>query len=133
MGKPRGQNEIILTRSEDIECRNFCFTTASLTDGESPVRRFKLVRQGPECDGLNCNHGRYKAINKICHKILDESGMFTSHVEFSTTLNFVCDICIGEGGISAEIFLLEVISANNSGRSAGKRCNGMRQISTWGF
>ena len=34
-GGHRKQNEIILTRSEEIESRNLCFPTASITEGES--------------------------------------------------------------------------------------------------
>ena len=41
--KPRKQNEIIRMRSEDIECRNLCFPTSSLTEGESALHLFKLV------------------------------------------------------------------------------------------
>ena len=67
----------------------FCLPSASLTDGESNLRPFKLVRKGPECEGLNCNHGCYKAVSADCQKILDESDVFTLRIGFPTPLNFV--------------------------------------------
>ena len=88
VGKDRKQNDIILIRSEDIECRNFRYSAASLTEEESLLRLFKIVCQGPECDGLNCNHGCYKAVNKDCHQLLDESDMFMLHIEFLTPIKF---------------------------------------------
>ena len=103
MGKHREQNEIILTMSGDIECRNLCFPIASLTGDESILRVFKLVCQGPECGGLNCNHGCYKAGNEECRKILDEFDMFMLHIEFLTPLNFVGEKCIGGSEISSKI------------------------------
>ena len=104
MEKHRKQNEIILIRSEDIECRNFWYSAASLKEDESLLRLFKLVCQGPECEGLNCNHGCYKAVDKDCHQILDESDMFMLHLEFPTPLNYVCEKFIGESEIPPEIF-----------------------------
>ena len=94
--KPR-ENEITLLRSDDIECLNFCCTAESLAGGESLLHLFKLTCQGPQCEGLNCNHGRYKEVRKDCHKLLDESYMFMLHIEFPTPLNFVCKKCIGGG------------------------------------
>ena len=86
--KHRETNEINLLRPGDIECLNFCFTAASLTEGESILHLFKLTRQGPECDGLNCNLGCYKAVSKDCHKLLDEPDMFMLHIEFPIPVKF---------------------------------------------
>ena len=59
-------------------------STSSLTDGESLLHLFKLECQDSECNGLNCNHGCYRAVNKECHIELDESDMYMLHIEFPT-------------------------------------------------
>ena len=110
VGKPRRQNEIILMRSGDIECRNFCFATASLTEGESHIHLFKLVCRDPECDGLKCNHGCYKAVDKDCQKILDESDMFILHIVFPTPLIFP------SGNVSVKVKFLRKYSLGSHQR-----------------
>ena len=78
---PRKTEEIILVRTEDVECLNFRFSSSSLTEGGNLLHLFILTCQGPECEDLVCNHGCYKAVNKDCHKVLGESEMFMLHIE----------------------------------------------------
>ena len=95
-GKPLKTKEIILVRADGIECLNFRFPTSSLTDGGNLLHLFILTCQGPECEDLICNHGCYRAVSKDCRKILDETEMFTLHIEFPAPLNFVCVECFWE-------------------------------------
>ena len=90
VGKHRKPNGIILMMSGEIECRNFPPSMASLTEGESTSRLFKLVCRGPKCAGLNCNHGCYKAVGEDRRKILDESDMFILHIVSPAPLNGFC-------------------------------------------
>ena len=90
---PQKSKEIILVRADDVEWLNCRFPTASLTEGESLLRLFLLTCQGPECEDLVCNHGRYKEVGKDCHKVLGETEMFTLRIEFPTPLNFLREKC----------------------------------------
>ena len=101
--KPLKTKESILVRADDTDCLNFRFPTSSLTDGGNFLRLFILTFQGPECEDLICNHGRYKAVSKDCHKILGETEMSMLHIEFPTQLNFVRKKCFGGSGISSKI------------------------------
>ena len=104
MGKPRSQNEILLTWSVEIECLGFRFPTASLTEGESLLHLFKLECQGPKCADLDYKRGCFKAANQACRKILDESDMLMLHIENPTPINFPREKCIGASEISSKIF-----------------------------
>ena len=99
------RKEIPPIRREDIECLNYRFSTASLTEGESRLHLFKLEYQDPQCEGLDCNHGCYKAVIPSCRNELDNSDMFMLNVEFTTPVNFVCKKCVDASGISSKLFV----------------------------
>ena len=88
---------------EDAECLNFRFPTPSLTENESRLHLFKLECQDPQCEGLECNHGGYKAANEGCHTELDNSDMYMLNIEFPTPINFVCKECVDVSGISSKL------------------------------
>ena len=90
-------------RREDIECLNYRFSTASLTDGESLVHLLNLECQGPECECLDCEHGCYKAVNENCLIEPDNYDMFMLNIEFLSPANFVCKKCVDASGIASEL------------------------------
>ena len=90
---------------EDIECLNYRFPTSSLTEGASILHLFKLECQDPQFEGLDFNHGRYKAVSPSCRNELDNSDMFMLNIEFPTPINFVCKKCVGASGISPKLFI----------------------------
>ena len=93
---PRGDKEVLLVRADDIECLNFRFPTGSLAKDESLIRLFILTCETLGCEDLVFAHGCYKAVNKDCHKVLDESDMFMMFVEFPTPLNLLRKKCFGK-------------------------------------
>ena len=102
--KPRKNKEISLVTAEDLECLTFRFTTDNLTEEESLLHLFLLTCDRGNCDELICNHGTYKATNPKCHKILDETEMFTRYIDFMAPLNFLCLKCLEKSNIGSELF-----------------------------
>ena len=90
--------------SGEIECPNYRFTAASLTEGESLLHLRKLECQGEECEGLDCERGCYKAVSENCLLALGNSGMFMLNIELPTPVNFVCKKCVDASGISPKLF-----------------------------
>ena len=76
------------------------FSTESLTDGKSPLRISKLECQEDDCDGLDCNHGCFKAVNPNPRKELHDSEMLLPKLESRTPINFVCKEWLGVIAIS---------------------------------
>ena len=97
--KPRYGKEILLFRSIAIGRLNYRFPTTSLVGGESLLRIFKLQCQGGECEGLDCNHGRCKEVNKDPRKLLGGSEMFLQELDFAHPINVVCRKCLESIGI----------------------------------
>ena len=81
----------------------FSFSTASLKEDESLLHLRKLEWQDTQCEGLECNHGRYKAVSESCHTELDNSDMYMLNIEFPTPINFVCKECVDVSGISSKL------------------------------
>ena len=76
------EKETLLIICGDVGCLNYRYSTASLTEGDSLLHLFKLECQGPLREGLDCNHGCYKAANQSCHVELDNSDMFMLNIGF---------------------------------------------------
>ena len=81
----------------------FSFSTASLKEDESLLHLRKLEWQDTQCEGLECNHGRYKAVSESCHTELDNSDMCMLNIEFPAPINFVCKKCVDVSGISSKL------------------------------
>ena len=75
----------------------------SLTEGESLLHLFNLECQDPECEGLDCEHGCYKAVSENSHIELDNSDMIMLNIEFRTPKNFAFKKCVDESGISSKL------------------------------
>ena len=100
---PLGNKEVILVRDGDIECLNLRFYTESLTNHESLLHLFILTCETLGCEDLVCGHGCYKAVNKDCRKVLEESDMFMMFIEFPVPLNSICKKCFGKSEMPTKI------------------------------
>ena len=79
--KTRCAKEILLFRSLEIECLNYRSPTSGITEGESLLHTSKLECHYDDCEGLDCNHGRFKAVSDERRKILDGSEMFLPQLD----------------------------------------------------
>ena len=86
--KTRCDKEILLFRSLGIECLNYRMPTSSLEEGESILRISKLECHYEDCEGLDCNHGCFEAVNPDRCKELDYSEMFLPQLDCFNPINF---------------------------------------------
>ena len=82
--KEKEKKEVYLSRTGDLECLNFLFTTDSLTAGKSLLHLFLLTCGRGGCQETFRDHCTYRAVSPSCHKDLDETDMFMIFIDFLT-------------------------------------------------